>query len=350
MTILNCHDEMTDYHGDEVTLQKPDQDEMRERRNAGRTRLNTGLERDGHPLPVVQASQGSYAMRTMHQDEQTDYDIDDGQYFDKDDLQDADGVALTPYAARERACTALKQDDRLKYPAKIKDNCVRQIYPEGYHIDMPIYRVSYHQNGSGDEVAVYEHASGDEWVKSDARAVTAWYNGIVGELNSGQTDGSQLRRITRLTKKQARSRIAWKSKTTSGICMTKLVVDHFVASPSRDDESLHETWTAIHRKFVGSQHISHPVLTGQYLAEHGDAEVIYFRDRLAEALKTLQALSKDGCTRADARKAWDEVFGTTHFSDQPIDEDSSGGKKARTPFIVTSPDAAQRNDGDRRFG
>jgi hypothetical protein len=350
MTIFNCHDETTAYHNDEVTLGKTAQDEMRARRDAGRTRLTTGLTRDGHPLPEERESQGSYAMRTMHQDEQCDYDIDDGAYFAKDDLQDTAGIALSPRAARERACKALQQDDRLKYPADIKENCVRQRYPDGYHIDIPIYRILRGKDWRGEEIVTYEHSSGDAWVESDARAVTRWFNALVGELNTGQFDGSQMRRVTKLTKKAARSRISWKSQTTSGICMTKLVVDHFVACLGRDDEALHKTWKAIHQSLSVSQRIAHPVLAGKNLAEYGDSEVVFFRDRLGEALKTLEVLDKASCTRAQARKAWDQVFNTTCFSDQPTDEDPENGDKKRGPFIMTSAEVARRDDGDRRFG
>ena len=72
MTIVDCSAEMGKYHSDKVTLQKSDQDEMRRRRDAGRTRLEKGLRRDGHPVPNETASQGSYAMRTMVQDADND--------------------------------------------------------------------------------------------------------------------------------------------------------------------------------------------------------------------------------------------------------------------------------------
>jgi hypothetical protein len=349
MAIFDCNDEMTGYHADEVTLSKKQQDEMRDRRDNGRTRLRTGLGRDGHELPSEQASQGSYAMRTMHQDEQTDYDIDDAAYFERADLKDQFGLDLTPSAARQRVCAALQQDDRLKHPAEIKTNCVRQRYPEGYHIDIPVYRITRTTDVNGKESASYEHASGNDWVPSDARGVTRWYNDMVGELNTGQSDGSQMRRVTRLTKKQGRSRIAWKSKTTSGITMTKLVVDHFVASPDRDDESVYLTWQAICAALEDSSRVAHPVLEGKNLAEEGDDEVAYFRDRLAEAMKVLAVLENTQCTRKQARKAWDEAFGTTYFSDQPSDEEDRGGKK-RGPFITTSVAVARRDDGERRFG
>jgi hypothetical protein len=247
-------------------------------------------------------------------------------------------------------CEALRQDGRLKHDADNKTNCVRQRYPEGYHIDIPVYRIIRGTDANGKVTATYEHASGDAWTASDARAVTTWYNNQVGELNSGAEDGSQLRRVTRMTKKQARSRMAWKKKTTSGITMTKLAVDHFIASADRDDESLYLTWKAIHAALTISTRVEHPVMQGKNLAEYGDAEVTYFRDRLGEALKDLAVLETEACTQAQARAAWDKVFATTYFSDQPTDDDDDKGAKKRSPFVQVSATTARRDDGDRRFG
>lgn len=349
MSIIDCSGEMTAFHAEKVTLGKAQQDEMRARRDAGRTRLKTGLERDDHAPPDMHA-QGSYAMRTMTQDPQNDYDIDDGAYFWKDDLKDADGKDLAPLAARQRVCKALKRDDRLKNGAIVKTNCVRQPYPEGYHIDIPVYRVTKIEDASGSTIKQYEHSSGDNWTVSDARAVTRWFNGLVGELNAGQSDGSQMRRVTKLTKKQARSRTPWKAQTTSGICMTKLVVDHFVQH-DREDVALRETWKKIHGALQWSLRVAHPVIVGGTLAQEGDAEVAFFRDRLGEALKKLEALDAAVCTRKKARKVWDDVFNTSFFSDRPVhDDDDDGGGKGRTAFGTVSAGVERRNDGGRRFG
>jgi hypothetical protein len=243
-------------------------------------------------------------MRTMIQDAQNDYDIDDGAYFWKNELKDKEGNYLTPLAARQRVCKALKRDDRLKHDAIVKTNCVRQPYPEGYHIDIPVYRVDEVTEWSGNVVERYEHASGDSWVVSDARAVTRWFNDRVGELNAGESDGSQMRRVTKLTKKLARGRPAWKAKTTSGICMTKLVVDNFV-DDERDDVSLRETWKKIHAALRWSTRIGHPVIAGATLAGDNDAGVAFFRDCLGDALKKLEALDDPDCTRKKARKIWE---------------------------------------------
>lgn len=316
MTSIDCNKEMKGYHADEVNLSNEDQTEMRGRRDSGRTRLKNGLTRAGHSLPKEFGSQGSYAMRTMVQDDACHYDIDDGVYFDKEGLMDANGNYLGARDARLRVRDAL-QDDRLAFPAESRTNCVRQRYPDGYHIDIPVYRTTRSKDIWGNEVVDHELASGDNWGKSDARKVTRWYNDAVGsELKMGQPDTSQLRRITKLTKKMARSRAAWKKKTTSGICISKLVVDHFVARPGRDDDALRDTWKAIEFQLLFSQRISHPVYSDKNLSEEGDQCVVFFRDCLDDALETLEVLDEYGCTRKKAGKAWDKVFDTDYFSAQ----------------------------------
>lgn len=348
MADIDCHGEMTAFHREQVTLSRVEQDEMRSRRDAGRTRLQTGLHKRGHPQPRFTHSQGSYAMRTMTQDAANDYDIDDGVYFDDARLVDVSGNRLTPSAARQRVRDALAWDRRLDTPATVKSNCVRQVYPRGYHIDVPVYRIVTVQSATGDDVEQYELASGDRWVRSDARAVTAWFNQLVGELNSGQSDGSQMRRVTKLTKKFARRTTDWKARTTSGICMTKLVVDHFVACAGRDDKALHDTWSAISAALRLSTQIDHPVQTDVRLADPGDSEVDFFRTCLAQALEELKVLDSADCTRRQARLAWDNVFGTSFFVDQPDDDP---GSRAKAPvFVVTSGQTARRDDGGGRFG
>lgn len=351
MATFDCSSEITSFHQDEVTLRKPEQDEMRSRRDAGRTRLVSGLSEEGYPLPKMTVSQGSYAMRTMVEDDDCDYDIDDGAYFAKEDLVDENGAELTPLQAKQRVCDALSWDKRLNHKAKVKRNCVRQMYPDGYHIDVPVYRIIKQASKAEGSSDAYELASGDQWMESDARTVTSWYRDRVGELNelqSGESDGSQMRRVTRMTKKMAKSRKSWKSETTSGICLTKLVVDHFVACAGRDDESLRDTWDAINIRLSGSTMIEHPVVQGQNLAENGDNEVQFFKDCLCDALKYLEVLEKTDCSPEQARKAWDCVFNTDYFSNSPSPKEE---QKTAASVSIISQETARRDDGGNgRFG
>lgn len=346
MTDIDCNSEMKSFHNAKVTLANSQQSEMRSRRDNGRVRLENGLKLNEHPAFYEMDSQGSYQMRTMVQDDDNEYDIDDGVYFTKDSLVD-NNRELTPLEARTRVCEALKWDGRLKMEAEVKNNCVRQEYPAGYHIDIPVYRIMADEDEDGEIYNYYELASGHEWVESDARAVTKWFKDLVGELNAGAADGSQLRRVVKLTKKLARSRDAWKSQTTSGISITKLVVDHFVSADSRDDKALRNTWQKIKDALDASTVIEHPVLEGVNLADEWDDEVEFFRTTLADSLDELEILDTEDCTRKQARSAWDTVFNTAHFSNQP---DTQSEDKKAALLIITSSETSRRNDGGGRFG
>jgi hypothetical protein len=120
MSTIDLNGEMTKYHDDRVTLPSDEREAMHKRRNNGRIRLASGLDKDGHKHPYEIASQGSYMMRTMTQDSKLDYDIDDGAYFKSDDLKHDDGSALSPKESRERVCHAMNHDDRLKHSAVVK--------------------------------------------------------------------------------------------------------------------------------------------------------------------------------------------------------------------------------------
>lgn len=347
MAVFDCGEDMEKFHDDKINLSTEERTEMRERRNTGRRRLEIGLDEEEHPQPKITCTQGSYAMHTMVQDPNCDYDIDDGIYFAEDDLVDELGLPLTPQEAKERVCAALSRDKRFASPAEVFPKCVRQVYNEGYHIDMPVYRIRKEDDGQGGKREIFELAGDGSWDASDARATTRWFRKEVSARNeTNEEEGEQMRRITRLTKGQARSREDWKGETTSGIVITKLVVDHFVPSAGRDDEALLNTWKAIEAQLKKSTVVAHPV-NASNLAEEGNPKVAFFRGKLSEALEELAILEK-GCTRSEARKAWDAVFDRGYFQKLPDPSVKEDAKKAF--FIATSDKSDVRNDGNGRFG
>ena len=97
----DCHADMLAFHEERVTLNRDERKEMQERRDSNRNRLKKGLERDEEPQPRMLKSQGSYAMWTMVQHKNKDYDIDDGIYFTMDALKGPNGGDRTPSAAKE---------------------------------------------------------------------------------------------------------------------------------------------------------------------------------------------------------------------------------------------------------
>lgn len=347
MADYNCNKDLLAYHNEKVTLGKSSQDEMRTHRDAGRTRLKNGLNRLERPQPQKIESQGSYSMKTMVQDDAYEYDIDDGIYFKPEDLTTLLGIInLSPLAARERICDALSDDDRLNSPAEVRRNCVRQTYSKGYHIDYPVYRIQTEEI-DGEDQEYFELASGDEWIRSDARAVTSWFNGKVTTLNSGEVeDGSQLRRLVRYTKKFARSEADWKEKTAAGITITKLVVDHFISHDGRDDIAIRNTWKAIKKALDTTTEVKHPVLEDVKLAGKNDELVTFFKNNLTWALNELNTLDESDCSHKNALETWDTVFNTTFFAARAPKE----AVAQKSAFVVTASKVSERNDDGGRFG
>jgi hypothetical protein len=151
--------ELLGYQNAEVNLPSTERTNMRKRRDSNRARLKKGLADAGKPAPIGQHTQGSYAMHTMVQDENTDYDIDDGVYFRKDKLVGPNGGELSALSVRQMVCDAL-QDDRFNKPPEVLKNCVRIYYNEGFHVDVPSYRrIESTDPWTGKAVYSYELAS-----------------------------------------------------------------------------------------------------------------------------------------------------------------------------------------------
>jgi hypothetical protein len=323
--------QVSGYHDAKVNLPSPERAAMRKRRDANRVRLKKGLADAEKPSPIGQRTQGSYAMHTMVQDADTDYDIDDGVYFRKDKLVGPNGGQMSALTVRQMICDAL-QDERFNTPPKVLKNCVRVHYNEGFHVDVPAYRrIETTDVWSGQATYSYELASSD-WKSSDALAVTRWFKERNEYLSPDvhDTDG-QFCRVVRLLKAFARSRSSWKPLTATGFMITKLAADKFSASAGRDDVALRETMKAIRWQLEGRTSIAHPTLRDETITRDNDMRPGHFKDRLVENLKHLEVLDDSQCTYGDAMAAWDKVFCSDWFSQQPPPDagsDGSGGEKS----------------------
>lgn len=324
----NTHKQIDKFHSNQVALTGSERQDMRDRRDANRKRLKKGLEANGDPSPESSRSQGSYSMWTMVQDSNCDYDIDDGVYFLADDLKGDRGADMSALDARKMVCEAL-QDDAFNTPPDVLKNCVRVYYEQGFHVDVPVYRVKTRQNWlTGLQETYYELAS-STWEESDPIKVTGWFNDTNRDLSPDFDVGiGQFRRVVRLLKYFARSRSSWKSLTATGFMITKLTSECFHASAGRDDISLRETMRAIEGRLQWNKVINHPVLTSTNITRDNDPRPEHFRARLQENIKHLAVLDDAGCTHAQAMAAWDKVFARAWFCEEPESEADSNSPKS----------------------
>lgn len=325
--MYDCAKDVRAYHDQEVTLPKSEQDAMRDRRDANRTRLRNGLANANKPAPLEFIKQGSYAMKTMVRDPDNDYDIDDGVYFRKEDLVGERGAEMTSLQARQMVRNAV-DDGKFKRAPEVRSNCVRVIYEKGYHVDLPVYRRVVTSTAFGDEVH-YELAASSGWKRSDARDVSDWYE----DERAKSADGVQLRRINRDLKKYARSRYSWRGGILSGFGITVLTTERFRVN-NREDRALYDTMVAIRDRLNWDLQVVHPVTPGDYITSGSDDPgARCFRDKLTEAIDTLQPLFETDCTRERALKCWDKMFATTFFSER-LEEEKRAAVAA--PAIIGS--------------
>src|SRR5207237_1089473 len=97
---------------------------MRKHRDANRERLHKGLTKNGKPQPDEHIVQGSYAMKTMTQHPDREYDIDDGSAFSSSKLL-VGSVAMTPQQAKQMVRDALVAEGHGPDDIKVIKNCVR---------------------------------------------------------------------------------------------------------------------------------------------------------------------------------------------------------------------------------
>jgi hypothetical protein len=332
--MYDCAEDVLAYHDDRVTLPQAERTAMRERRDANRKRLKNGLKDAGQPAPLEFKSQGSYAMKTMTQHPDKDYDIDDGVYFLKEDLVGPRGAEMSALQVRQMVRDAL-DDGSFKTPPEVRTNCVRVYYDAGYHVDVPAYRRVTVKDIFGKEQVHHELASRD-WKRSDARDVTTWFEKENDSQSPDKDNGRQLRRVTREIKKFARSRSSWTSQILSGFGITKLVTECYKADAAREDKALHDTMKAIRDRLNFNLVVKHPVTPGDTITSGSDdAKAKFLRSKLSDAVGWLEPLFASDCTEESALKCWDKVFNTTYFIDGMVKEDVT--KASAGPTIIKNP-------------
>lgn len=342
--MFDCANDIWAYHDDKVTLAQKQQTEMRERRDANRKRLKKGLKDKEKPTPKEFVSQGSYAMKTMTQHPENDYDIDDGVYFEKSDLVGPRGAEMSALDARQMVRDAL-DDGSFKTAPEARKNCVRVYYEGGYHVDVPVYRRVVTTNSQGKEVAHYELASSD-WKRSDARDVTDWFDTENQKQSPDTENGRQLRRITRLLKKFAKSRSSWGSSILSGFGITKLVTENYKANLKREDTALYDTMKAIRDRLNLDLVVKHPVTPNETITKgKDDPKARFFREKLTDAINWLEPLFKSDCTQKEALDCWDTVYSTDFFSarckkEEKKSENASSGTVLKSSTLLSSTNAS----------
>lgn len=307
--MYNLHDQLNKFYNEEVRLGSVRRGELAKFRDNSLKRLRTGLEILGekrkrtYAFPTETRNQGGYAMHTLNQARDNDYDLDVALIFEEDDLPE------NPKSARERIRDAfIETSDRFKTPPDARTNAVTIWYASGQHLDFAIYRRSTGFLG----FKTIEHASGDEWVERDPDAVTEWFKDQVDGHDPlfpifANADKAQLRRIVRLIKFFSKSRASW--SMPGGMIITILVSECFQSDYNRDDISLLKTLEVLSARLNSSTKVESPINGSDLTArEDRERQVEKLRDKLSEILPKLTILRASNCSEAEAMSAWWQFF------------------------------------------
>ena len=249
-------------------------------------------------------------MRTIIQEPENGYDIDDGVVFTTESLKGPRGGQMLSLAARKMVCNAIR-DSFFNKPPEVKRNCVRIYYNDGPHVDIPVYRKSKNHVGN----IKYELAS-TEWIKTDPRGVNDWFkNWLKWKKRVGQKHS---RELIRLMKSICKSRPS--ISLPSGFVITVLIKECYNTSHERLDLDLRHVIDAIHSRLGHNLWVHHPVVQGEALidsrSEHKTRNLMRI---LASAENKLRDLDFPNCTRHKALLTWKNVL-STDFFDKRINE------------------------------
>lgn len=312
--MYNYNEQIQAYEDDCVNLPQPVKDKLRDHRDANRNRLKKNRPdhirlNDNHFIP-----QGSMDINATVQEEDNAYDIDDGVWFHADDLKKKDGSSMTAKETQEMVRDALKDPNFDKQP-EIHNNCVRVFYSEGHHVDVPVYR----KFDADTDKERQELASATGFAVSDPTEINRWFEGRVQALNKQRAGaGSQLRVMTRLMKRFARSRGDEWDKP-NGLKLTMLVEECYPTTFERDDEAFYWLLARLKTRLATNLEVENRAQTkwpkDKLTKTASDANMVELRTHVGEALDKLAVLHKSDCTKKQAREAWDWVFQSDGFFD-----------------------------------
>jgi adenylyl/guanylyl cyclase-like protein with sensor domain/cyclic GMP-AMP synthase DncV-like protein len=306
--MFNVHPLLMKHYADNIRLGADRRHLLAQHRDSNLERLKAGLaklaeeHRGTCPVFLRAFDQGGYAMHTLNQHPDNEYDIDTGVVFS------ADSLPTTALAARQLVADALcATGGAFSKEPEARTNAVTVWYAEGHHVDLAIYREK--KGFFGD--AQLEHAGAD-WTSSKPREIPEWFiaenaRRSPSKNQCASVDPDQFRRVVRYVKAFAKSRANW--SMPGGMIISALVAECYRPDLHCDDVALVETMRVILRRLSNSTDVRSPV--GQFLLTSKPeyiGQVGRLKTRLEEILPKMDILFQPHCSLEDARRAWHWIF------------------------------------------
>ena len=246
-----------------------------------------------NPIPRVEEIDGEE--QTLYK-----YDIDDGIYFIGDESEEERKTVQTHH---NWICEAV--DGHTSQKPIDKNTCVRVVFADGHHIDLPIYYKK-------DDIPELAHKA-KSWIYSDPKEFIEWFEEQVG-------DNEQLVRLIRYLKAWCDYREFSNSsiKMPSGFIMTILAINNYY-SHKRDDIALKETLINIQAELFQEFKCQRPTTPkGEDLLEDY-AHKEYFMKMLTNFIERAKKALREK-NQKEACEYWQKIFGDRFSCSNARDE------------------------------
>ena len=314
--MATLHKEYTLFNK-EIELTKARKNSLINSRNSLKDKIKKYFkeEKEGELQPTFKP-QGSFVMRTtvnpipIYDDSGKKilkYDLDYGIYFEDDGSEDNKKSISTWH---NWVYNSVK--DHTGNLPKRKNTCVRVIFSDGHHVDLPIY---YKENG---EIELAHKTEG--WIESAPKEFSDWFN-------EKAEQNKQLRRIVRYFK-------AWKNfkeinnknlKFPSGFALTILATENFTKDDN-DDKSFKETVSSVYSNLKSNFQCLRPTtpINEDIFKDFSETR----KNNFLEALKNLVLDCDNASEESNFKKASEYL--RKHFGDRfPLGNDESENSKSK---------------------
>jgi len=265
-----------------------------EARNTLRNRIRNYFRETLHVTVPRFWSHGAYAMGTLVDPLDCEYDIDDGVYLQHLDKQN-DSAWPTAEAVQLWLMKATA-GHRGETPMQIdKKSCVRVRHAGRYHVDLP----SYAEVNGRFKLAVKGVSA---WIDSDPLALADWFKAQI------DCHGEQVRRVVRYLKAWADFQSMRIGKMPGGLILTILAANHFQGD-QRDDIAFAKTLEAIERAISTEVTVLNPADPVEELSARMSN---LLKSRFQQAVQAAAADARDAIGLADAHaaaKLWRKQLG-----------------------------------------
>ena len=304
--MYNFSTQISKFHERHVRLSNIQRKDMKDWCNSNLERIKKGLKTLQYPAINKTKFLGAYAQKTMikppEADQENSSPIDLGIVFDQDDAREP--RATRQWIDAAISCTVTNRSERLT----ASDKWIEVKSGGRFQCRFFVFR-----RRRTDASWRYELASGEEWVADDIAAMSQWIEREVPSKSPESSGGYQLRRIIRLGKFYAKTHGARLNRSfPSGLIVTALFIECYVASGGRDDKSFKETLCKLSLRPKNT-----PVYAnGVQVSDDKDIQCIgSLIDVAKESVQELEKLGANDITDSDSKSIWNAVFRHSFFED-----------------------------------